>query len=63
MAITDNIQDKDVPAHIEESVPTRYELSEEEQPAMNFQTIMACIVSYFTMMGRFRFCASTDILD
>jgi len=31
--------------HVEASAPA-YELSEEEQPAMNFQTIMACIVSF-----------------
>jgi len=30
--------------HVEKVAPS-YELSEEEQPAMNFQTIMACIVS------------------
>ena len=30
--------------HVEAAAPS-YELSEEEQPAMNFQTIMACIVS------------------
>lgn len=43
MSDTKDPQEKPGPAHVEESA-VRYELSEEEQPAMNFQTIMACIV-------------------
>lgn len=43
MALVDDTQEKPAPTHVEESA-ARHELSEEEQPAMNFQTIMACIV-------------------
>jgi hypothetical protein len=38
-----NMEEKPAPVHVEEAVG-RHELSEEEQPPMNFQTIMACIV-------------------
>jgi hypothetical protein len=42
MSATKDTEENPVPAHEESAV--KYELSEEEQPAINFQAIMACIV-------------------
>lgn len=39
------LQEKPEQVHVEATIRMQeLELSEEEQPAMNFQTIMACIV-------------------
>lgn len=48
MVVTDE-KEKAAPIHVEGTVQRQeLELSEEEQPAMNFQTIMACIVCFLS---------------